>query len=143
MDSLQFRYEKSIPKLLFKNKDSFWNPSISWKNKHKYKNKIVRNMMSTSLVFLTDGWHLMKFLMLVSLCCVPMFVNSFSYCYLFLYYILFSTGFTISFEFNKTMDFFRFIWGVATFKFKKFGVVWSIFFYLFLVSLIYGIINYL
>jgi hypothetical protein len=54
MDFLQFRYTK---------RNQFWNPQLSWMNKWDFS-KVPRKerfpLSSTVLVFLTDGWHLMK-----------------------------------------------------------------------------------
>jgi len=54
MDFLQFRYIK---------RNYFWNPQLSWMNKWDYSRVPRREkfpLSSTVLVFLTDGWHLMK-----------------------------------------------------------------------------------
>lgn len=56
MDFLDFHYYKE---------DDFWNPRISWTNKYKKGDPKLgpRFFLSTSLLsFLTDGWHLMKYL---------------------------------------------------------------------------------
>lgn len=54
MDFLQFYYSGT---------DHFWNPRLSWINKWNF-NQIEKKerffLSSTVLVFLTDGWHLMK-----------------------------------------------------------------------------------
>lgn len=60
MDTLQFRIDNSI----FKNwNQQFWNPEFSWMNKWKdgcpkFGPRFFGS--TTFLVFLTDGWHLMK-----------------------------------------------------------------------------------
>lgn len=56
MDWLQFRY-------FVYGGSTFWNPSLSWVNKWKPGTTNVERFWqsSRSLVFLTDGWHLMKF----------------------------------------------------------------------------------
>jgi hypothetical protein len=60
MDKLQFHYYETF--FLGKN-DQFWNPKISWKNKYKADEVTPRFLGSTTIfVFVTDGWHLMKFL---------------------------------------------------------------------------------
>lgn len=58
MDYLQFRYTET---------NYFWNPRLSWINKWRYTSvngtmtKTEKFLMSsTILVFMTDGWHLMK-----------------------------------------------------------------------------------
>lgn len=62
MDTLQFRADDSI----FKNwNQQFWNPKFSWMNKWKdgcpkFGPRFFGS--TTFLVFLTDGWHLMKWI---------------------------------------------------------------------------------
>lgn len=62
MDTLQFRADDSI----FKNwNQQFWNPEFSWMNKWKdgcpkFGPRFFGS--TTFLVFLTDGWHLMKWI---------------------------------------------------------------------------------
>lgn len=56
MDHLQFRYTK---------RNQFWNTELSWMNKWDYSTVPRRErfpLSSTVLVFLTDGWHLIKWL---------------------------------------------------------------------------------
>jgi hypothetical protein len=48
MDGLQFHYDKP---------NMFWNPKLSWEN--KYRNGKL-TFKGKYLVFLTDGWHLLK-----------------------------------------------------------------------------------
>lgn len=59
MDWLQFRLSDTM---LRGNK--FWDPEVSWKNKWEGPGPVhIREkffLSSTLLVFLTDGWHLMK-----------------------------------------------------------------------------------
>lgn len=67
MDHLQFHYTKP---------NHFWNPEFSWKNKYKGGDK--RNgekffLSSSLLVWLTDGWHLMKF---IRTCCLSIGVST-------------------------------------------------------------------
>ena len=64
MDYLQFRYD---------GESKFWNPELSWVN--KWKDRDPRKgerffLSSTALVFLTDGWHLMKWVRNRSIDCV-------------------------------------------------------------------------
>ena len=68
MDIITYKYDTSIflkyTKIL-----KFLNPNISWTNKWKGGNAFNGERFwgsSTFLVFLTDGWHLCKFLMLLS-----------------------------------------------------------------------------
>jgi hypothetical protein len=54
MDYLQFYYSGT---------DHFWNPRLSWINKWSFSQLGKKErffLSSTVLVFLTDGWHLMK-----------------------------------------------------------------------------------
>jgi hypothetical protein len=68
MDWLQFRLPLQIKhKWVY---HQFWDPRISWKNKWNVRYSYLGKQMigdkerfflsSTVLVFLTDGWHLMK-----------------------------------------------------------------------------------
>lgn len=62
MDCLQFHFFDTP---FVKRKHQFWNPEISWKNKYKNGNSSIGPAFlgsTTIFVFLTDGWHLMKFL---------------------------------------------------------------------------------
>lgn len=69
MDMLQFKYAQSVFADL--NRLQFWNPTISWKNKYKDYDGGDRRakfpFAKTVLVFFTDGWHLLKEIMLSSL----------------------------------------------------------------------------
>lgn len=65
MDVLKVRYNTSI---FSQWPNQNWvNPAFSWRNKWKSKNKIIRYLMSTVLVWTTDMWHFVKMLMLVSI----------------------------------------------------------------------------
>lgn len=63
-DKLQFHYGKSIFAELSTEKQSYFNPSVSWKL--KYKNVEAKDyrprfpLATSALVFLTDFWHLIK-----------------------------------------------------------------------------------
>jgi hypothetical protein len=54
MDKLQFH----LPEKLWGN--NFWDPGISWMNKYGPDGTYRFWGSTTVLVFLTDGWHLMK-----------------------------------------------------------------------------------
>ena len=61
MDTLQFRFSQSVFSKL--EKQSYWNPNISWRNKWKDGEKAKGEKFfgsSTFLVFTTDAWHLFK-----------------------------------------------------------------------------------
>ena len=62
MDVLKYRYDTSI--FRFWKNQNWVNPSLSWPNKWKPTTKIGDLIMSTILVWVTDFWHLCKFLML-------------------------------------------------------------------------------
>lgn len=72
MDTLQFHYGKSVfPQSVDENllggSYQFWNPKVSWRNKYAGGDPQAGPaffLSTTSLVFLTDGWHLFQFLML-------------------------------------------------------------------------------
>ena len=75
MDTLQFHYSQSIfpqqERETFLSGDrQFWDPNLSWRNKYVDwpNNKSPAFPGATGpLVFLTDGWHLAKFIMLTAL----------------------------------------------------------------------------
>ncbi len=61
MDTLLFHYKR------FKDKhpnasSQYWNPEYSWLNKYNAHFKPKFFLSTTALVFLTDGWHLFKWL---------------------------------------------------------------------------------
>jgi hypothetical protein len=77
MDVLDFKFNSSIFATC---KNQQWiNPNISWKNKWKYIDEIWIGEKffgsSTFLVFLTDLWHLCKFLMLLFIMSAIVFYN--------------------------------------------------------------------
>ena len=45
----------------------WFNPGLSWKNKYYWKNKYITWILSSPLVFLTDFWHFLKFILLNAL----------------------------------------------------------------------------
>ena len=59
MDRIRFRYDYTLWSKI--GIDRWCNPSLSWKNKHKWKPSWL---FKTVLVWTTDLWHLLKFLML-------------------------------------------------------------------------------
>jgi hypothetical protein len=65
MDMLRFHYSTSI---FSKWPNQNWvNPSLSWTNKWKFDSKLGDLIMSTIFVWITDFWHLSKFIMLLLL----------------------------------------------------------------------------
>lgn len=46
---------------------SWFNPEISWQNKYWAKNKYIDWIFMSPLVFVTDFWHFLKFIMLNSI----------------------------------------------------------------------------
>lgn len=61
MDTLQFHFYRSRFNSF---NHAFWNPEISWKNKYKLRDPRYGAKFpgsTTIFVFITDGWHLMKF----------------------------------------------------------------------------------
>ena len=62
MDTLQFHFHRS--KFSYFKNQQYWNPNISWKNKYKLGDPRYGALFpgsTTIFVFLTDGWHIMKF----------------------------------------------------------------------------------
>lgn len=61
IDGLVHRYPAMKRK--FNLNDNFWNPEISWRNKHELGNPDLGEkfpLSRTALVFTTDGFHLLK-----------------------------------------------------------------------------------
>lgn len=65
MDTLQFHFPTQR---VISQESTYWNPATSWTMKYKHVDgellKPLRPaffLSTTALVFLTDGWHLMKF----------------------------------------------------------------------------------
>ena len=107
MDWLQFRLQVSPSHWLYNN--HFWNPARSWMNKWKWNEErfVVGEkffMSSTLFVFLTDGWHMMKFLrnlmifislLLISICDISVFD---AIIYVILARITYGFGFSLTFN---------------------------------------------
>ncbi len=74
MDLIYFHWNKA-PKFM-QTFDDFWNPAISWKNKwYKKRSTKQYNFLkerfwgsSRWFVFMTDGWHMCKEIMISSIC---------------------------------------------------------------------------
>lgn len=65
MDTISFRWNDQDIPLWMLERNQFWNPAISWVNKWGDGERRERfPLSSTALVFLTDGWHLLKEIML-------------------------------------------------------------------------------
>lgn len=65
MDDLVFHFHDTV---FAKLNHQFWNPSISWENKNAFADNYILNiLMRTVFVSFTDGWHLMKEIMISSL----------------------------------------------------------------------------
>jgi len=68
MDEIRFHWERMFGKLV--KKDTFcynWmNPDVSWANKYFSTNPLVRFIFSTILVWTTDFWHFLKFILINS-----------------------------------------------------------------------------
>jgi hypothetical protein len=66
MDTIQFHWNDTF-KYFFKENskiEKWFNPSKSWTNKLIFNSKILTWILSVPLVFITDFWHLLKFLFL-------------------------------------------------------------------------------
>lgn len=81
MDTLRDKFKESV----FSSwNENFWNPLKSWKNKWKNGDPAQGErfpLSSTALVFLTDAWHLSKWLMFtfieIAICivsCLPWYL---------------------------------------------------------------------
>tara|TARA_R110000823_G_C15642601_1_gene470039 strand:- start:42 stop:413 length:372 start_codon:yes stop_codon:yes gene_type:complete len=101
MDTLSFRYNTSI----FSNYPQwkqYLDPSVSWENKYKNGDPTQGPRFfgsETFLVFLTDGWHLAKTLMILCFSSAAVAYTPLlgSWCDVLLFYTLFGTVFQIFF----------------------------------------------
>lgn len=106
MDWLQFRLDVRNP--LYRNQ--FWSPDISWRNKwdiDPFTNRILGEAFwqsSRLFVFITDGWHLMKFfrnvfifggILYIAICDITVFE---AILYVILSRITYGLGFSLSFS---------------------------------------------
>lgn len=73
-DVLSFRYAQSVfpqgaDEQLMGGGPQYWNPAMSWRNKWENGDPAQGEafpLASGALVWLTDGWHLMQFIMLTA-----------------------------------------------------------------------------
>lgn len=73
-DVLSFRYTQSVfpqtaDEQLLGGNEQYWNPALSWRNKWAGGDPAQGEafpLSSGALVWLTDGWHLMQFIMLTA-----------------------------------------------------------------------------
>lgn len=88
-DKLQFHFDKSIFKGL---KSKWWNPSLSWKNKHTWsKNRVIKWLLTNPLVFVTDAWHFfgfLRFLFVILALFVIFFINNLDFWIIFTYLVV-------------------------------------------------------
>lgn len=65
-DEIRFHWDRTFGKFIKPDTRLYnWmNPSVSWTNKYFSENKVIRFLFSTVFVFVTDFWHLLKFLIL-------------------------------------------------------------------------------
>ncbi len=105
MDTLQFRYKKSVFRK-FKNQQ-WWNPSLSWRNKWKNGDHTQGEKYwgsSRWFVRFTDAWHFFQGIMytcffLVIVLYVKIFTPIIDF---FLIYLLFTTIFQIFYKILST-----------------------------------------
>lgn len=102
-DALMFHYNKTWARQ-FNWKETYWNPSISWRNKYK-KNIVMLGPKffgsTTFLVFLTDGWHLLQSIMItciiVALAVFPGMLDNIILDFI-LFRLIFFLGFKITYK---------------------------------------------
>jgi hypothetical protein len=98
MDKIRFRYELTIFSRL--GADWWFDPSVSWKNKYRWK---PTWLFKTVLVWVTDLWHLLKFIMLnlIFVWIIVLTYNEFLWEAFFIYWlfwgIVFETNYSIKF----------------------------------------------
>jgi len=76
MDELDFHYDRFFKKLIPKKWDSWWNPSVSWRNKYIAKSRFLTFIFSTLLSFCTDAWHFFKALFLSSIALIVLLLEN-------------------------------------------------------------------
>ena len=76
MDEIDFHWYRLFEKIFPPGSkcESWFNPSISWKNKYSTNSKFLNFLLSTVLVFVTDFWHCLKFLFLSCIWLIIMFL---------------------------------------------------------------------
>lgn len=113
MDMLLFHFDMIHVPFVIKHKH-YWDPTISWENKYKIireprfcDKKIVKLLLKfgrwlfiNPLVFITDGWHLVQFLFITSIClalslAVPMYPW---YLNFIIFRIIFGIGFISTYK---------------------------------------------
>ena len=69
MDEIRFHWDRIFEYWFPKGKriTKWFNPAISWQNKYVSGNKYLTWILSSPLVFATDFWHFLKFIMLNSI----------------------------------------------------------------------------
>lgn len=70
MDEIRFHWSRIFAYWFPVDKkiSDWFNPSVSWRNKYLFKDsKLLTFVLSSPLVFLTDFWHFLKFIMLNSI----------------------------------------------------------------------------
>lgn len=81
MDELRFHWSRFFGKIAKPGTklEKWMNPSISWMNKNRFKNKLVAFLASTVFVWLTDFWHLMKLIHLNAIFTVILVLTNHAY----------------------------------------------------------------
>lgn len=113
VDKIQFHWYKTI----FSNNpvryyQQFWNPMLSWANKYKdVKTKEPKFWGSTTIfVFVTDAWHLFKFIrntsmfILVFLACIIAF-NQLEYAFIYVISLRVVYGLNFTLFFDRLLEF--------------------------------------
>jgi hypothetical protein len=71
MDEIRFHWKRIFAywfKMPGNGSERWFNPAYSWNNKYQWtKNKYLQWILSSPLVFITDFWHFLKFIMLNSI----------------------------------------------------------------------------
>ena len=97
-------------KFHYREPNQFWNPNLSWTNKWKNGDPLQGEKFwqsSRALVWTTDGYHLMRFssnVFMMGALVINIGEKQKWYVYItefFIYYIAYTTGFTISYELLK------------------------------------------
>lgn len=102
-DKISFHWDKSIfSKIKNKKTIQWFNPILSWKNKHEWfkNNKFLTWVISNPLVLITDAWHLFGFLknFLILLAGILLPLQLYSVLFYFVFTLTFHLFFTYIFS---------------------------------------------
>lgn len=104
MDIVDHKFPAFAPEWM-KKRSEFWNHRSSWANKWEWDGmEIVGEKFfgsSTIFVCFTDGWHLLKELMLECICIAIAIATGLPWYFVFVFRAAFGVGFAVNYLINK------------------------------------------